>query len=122
MEDWKILVLSLREMAIEKGMSNNYLAEKLGKHQTSVGNFLLGDNPPTLENFMILTKLIGVKFTLEGQTDDIIAKAIDRDKRRRERKRREKRNKIIDEILNSDGSDISSDNNNANEKEQKDDK
>lgn len=110
MEDWKILVLSLREIANERGMSNNYLAEKLGKHHTTVGNFFLGDNPPTLGNFLKLAKLIGVEVTMEGLNEDIIAKAKDRYERIQKR-----RIKIINEILSEneeDNPDNKSDNDN----------
>lgn len=97
MEEWKILVLSLREIAKKKGMSINELAEKLGKHHTTVGNFFLADNPPTLQNFLMLAELIGVKVTMEGLDEDIIAKA-----KVRHDKIWQRRNKTIDEILGLD--------------------
>lgn len=94
MEEWKILVLSLREIAKKKGMSINDLAEKLGKHHTTVGNFFLADNPPTLQNFLMLAELIGVKITMEGLNEDIIAKA-----KERHNKIWQRRIRIINELV-----------------------
>lgn len=119
MENWKILVLALREIANQKQISITSLAEKMGKHQVTVSGFFSTKNPPTLGTLCELADLIGVKISIEGIDDNIIEKAkkryeniLLRHENIKQKNRVKVRNRVIDDIINSGRDEISNDNNN----------
>lgn len=99
MEDWKILLLHLREIARVKGITINELAEKRKMKQSSISSFFSIKNPPSLANFTEMCNLIGVKLTMEGVSDEEIELAHLEAIAKMQLEIIKKRNKTIDETL-----------------------
>lgn len=95
MKNWKILVFAVKVMAKDKGMSMSDLADKLGKHQSSVSNLLSTRTSPSLENFVEIAELIGFDI-LNGIDKGVIERA------KHDYAKMVVRNKTIDEILGLD--------------------
>lgn len=99
MEQWKILLLQLREIARAKKLSINELAEKRNVKQSSVSSFFSTKNPPSLANFIEMCELIGVKLTFEGVSGEVIELAQLEALAKMQLELIEKRNRTIDDIL-----------------------
>lgn len=68
-EQWQLLVLLLKEIATQKGISINQIAEKTGMEQSSVSRFFSLKFKPTLPTFLEIAKAIKVNFFFEDQED-----------------------------------------------------
>ena len=66
-EQWKLLVLILKEIAESKGITQNEIAEKSEMHQSHVSRFFALKFPPNLNTFLKIAKSIKVNFFFEDQ-------------------------------------------------------
>lgn len=66
-EQWMLLVLLLKEIAIQKGISINDIAEKAKMEQSSVSRFFSLKFKPTLPTFLEIAKAIEVNFFFEDK-------------------------------------------------------
>lgn len=66
-EQWKLLVLILKEIADSKGISQNQIAESTGLLQSNVSRFFSLKYKPTLPTFLIIAKSVKVNFFFEDQ-------------------------------------------------------
>lgn len=66
-EHWMVLVLLLKEIAHEKQISVNKIAETTGLKQSSVSRFFSLRYKPTLDAFLQIAKAIKVNFFFEDQ-------------------------------------------------------
>ncbi|MBY0486345.1 MAG: helix-turn-helix domain-containing protein [Flavobacteriaceae bacterium] len=66
-EQWMLLVLLLKEIAIEKSISINEIAERSKMEQSSVSRFFSLKFKPTLPTFLEIAKAIGVNFFFEDK-------------------------------------------------------
>lgn len=66
-EQWMLLVLLLKEIAIQKGISINDIAEKAKMEQSSVSRFFSLKFKPTLPTFLEIAKAIEVNFLFEDK-------------------------------------------------------
>lgn len=64
---WKILVLLLQEIAIQKGITQNQIADQTGLIQSNVSRFFSLKYKPTLDTFLQVAKAIKVNFFFEDQ-------------------------------------------------------
>ena len=75
-EHWKVLVLLLKEIADQKGISQNEISEKTGMLQSAVSRFFSLKFKPTLDTFLQVAQALKVNFFFEdqeGKTDLNIA-------------------------------------------------
>ena len=75
-EHWKVLVLLLKEIADQKGISQNEISERTGMLQSAVSRFFSLKFKPTLETFLQVAQAVKVNFFFEdqeGKTDLNIA-------------------------------------------------
>ena len=75
-EHWKVLVLLLKEIADQKGISQNEISERTGMLQSAVSRFFSLKFKPTLETFLQVAQALKVNFFFEdqeGKTDLNIA-------------------------------------------------
>jgi len=68
-EQWKLLVLILKEIADQKGISQVEIAEKSGIHQSHISRFFALKFPPNIHTFLNIAKAIGVNFFFEDKDD-----------------------------------------------------
>ena len=68
-EQWMLLVLLLKEIAEEKGITQNEIAEQTGMIQSAVSRFFSLKFKPTLDTFLQVSKSIKVNFFFEDQED-----------------------------------------------------
>lgn len=71
-EQWKLLVLILKEIAESKGINQNQISEKSEIHQSHVSRFFALKFPPNLNTFLKVSNAINVNFFFEdkdGKTD-----------------------------------------------------
>ena len=66
-EQWMLLVLLLKEIAEEKGITQNQIAEQTGLIQSAVSRFFSLKFNPTLDTFLQVSKAIQVNFFFEDQ-------------------------------------------------------
>lgn len=66
-QQWMLLVLLLKEIADEKGISIKEIASRAEMHQSSVSRFFSLKFKPTLDTFLIISKTIKVNFFFEDQ-------------------------------------------------------
>ena len=66
-EQWMLLVLLLKEIAEEKGITQNQIAERTGMIQSAVSRFFSLKFKPTLDTFLQVSKAIKVNFFFEDQ-------------------------------------------------------
>jgi len=66
-EQWKLLVLLLKEIADEKNISQNEISENTGMLQSAVSRFFSLKFKPTLDTFIQVAKAIKVNFFFEDQ-------------------------------------------------------
>lgn len=66
-EQWMLLVLLLKEIAEEKGITQNEIAEHTGMIQSAVSRFFSLKFKPTLDTFLQVSKAIKVNFFFEDQ-------------------------------------------------------
>ena len=66
-EQWMLLVLLLKEIAEEKGITQNEIAEQTGMIQSAVSRFFSLKFKPTIDTFLQVSKAIKVNFFFEDQ-------------------------------------------------------
>lgn len=66
-EQWKLLVLILKEIADSKGISQIEIAERSGLIQSNISRFFALKFKPTLDTFLQVAKAIKVNFFFEDQ-------------------------------------------------------
>lgn len=66
-EHWKVLVLLLREIADNKGITQLEISERTGMLQSAVSRFFSLKFKPTLETFLQVAQALKVNFFFEDQ-------------------------------------------------------
>ena len=66
-EQWMLLVLLLKEIADQKGITQGQIAEKTGLLQSNISRFFSLKYKPTLDTFLQVAKAIKVNFFFEDQ-------------------------------------------------------
>ena len=66
-KQWQLLVLLLKEIADQKNITQNEIADLTGMQQSAVSRLFLLKYKPTLETFLKVAKSIKVNFFFEDQ-------------------------------------------------------
>ena len=66
-EQWMLLVLLLKQIADQKGITQGQIAEKTGLLQSNISRFFSLKYKPTLDTFLQIAKAIKVNFFFEDQ-------------------------------------------------------
>jgi DNA-binding phage protein len=66
-EQWKLLVLMLKEIAKSKGITQDQIAEKSGLIQSNISRFFSLKYTPNLDTFLEVAKAIEVNFFFEDK-------------------------------------------------------
>jgi transcriptional regulator with XRE-family HTH domain len=66
-EQWMLLVLLLKEISEQKGITQNQIAEQTGLIQSNVSRFFSLKYKPTLDTFLQVAKAIKVNFFFDDQ-------------------------------------------------------
>lgn len=66
-EQWKLLVLLLKEIAESKGVTQQQIAEQTGLVQSNVSRFFSLKYKPNLDVFLQIAKAINVNFFFEDK-------------------------------------------------------
>lgn len=61
----RLLCLYLKDLAKEKGISNQQIADKTGFQQSNVNRMLNGRYSPSLDNFLRLAEALDTHFTIQ---------------------------------------------------------
>ena len=64
---WKLLVLLLQQIAEQKGLTQQQIAEKAQMHQSHISRFFALKYAPNMDTFLKVSKAIGVNFFFEDQ-------------------------------------------------------
>lgn len=64
---WKLLVLLLQQIAEQKGLTQQQIAEKAEMHQSHISRFFALKYAPNMDTFLKVSKAIGVNFFFEDQ-------------------------------------------------------
>ena len=64
---WRILVLLLQQIAEQKGLTQQQIAEKAQMHQSHISRFFALKYAPNMDTFLKVSKAIGVNFFFEDQ-------------------------------------------------------
>lgn len=64
---WELLVILLKEIAQDKGITQEDIAGKTGLQQSSVSRFFSLKFKPNLETFLEVAKAVGVNFFFEDK-------------------------------------------------------
>lgn len=68
-EHWKVLVLLLKEIADQKGLTQRQIAEDSGLLQSNISRFFSLKYKPTLDTFLQIAKAVKVNFFFEDQEE-----------------------------------------------------
>lgn len=68
-KQWEVLVLLLKEIAEQKGITQNEIAETTGMMQSAVSRFFSLKFKPTLDTFLQIAKAVKVNFFFQDQED-----------------------------------------------------
>lgn len=66
-EQWKLLVLILKEIAEQKGITQQKIADRTGLIRSNVSRFFAIKYAPSLSMFLEIAKAIGVNFFFEDK-------------------------------------------------------
>lgn len=66
-EQWKLLVLILKDIAEQKGITHQEIADKTGLIRSNVSRFFGLRYTPSLDMFLEVAKAIGVNFYFEDK-------------------------------------------------------
>lgn len=66
-QQWKLLVLLLKNIAGQKGISHRDIAKRTGLHKSNVTRIFSLKYSPTLKTFLNVAKAIGVNFFFKDQ-------------------------------------------------------
>ncbi|MGV8914366.1 MAG: helix-turn-helix domain-containing protein [Kaistella sp.] len=69
-EQWKLLVLLLKEFANQKSLTQNDLAELTGMQQSAISRFFLLKFKPRLDIFLLIANAVGVNFFFEDKNSE----------------------------------------------------
>lgn len=64
---WKILVLLLQQIAEQKGLTQQQIAEKAQMHQSHISRFFALKYAPNMDTFLKVSKAIKVNLFFEDQ-------------------------------------------------------
>lgn len=64
-EQWELLVLLLKEIAEDKGISQREIAEITGFKQSAISRFFSLKFKPTLDTFLKIAKAVKINFFFE---------------------------------------------------------
>lgn len=64
---WELLVLFLKELAKDKGISQQAIADKTGMNQANVARIFSLKYSPSLKNFISIAQAIGVNVFFESK-------------------------------------------------------
>lgn len=70
--NWKVLVLLLKEIADQKGISQNEISEQTGMLQSAVSRFFSLKFKPTLETFLQVAQALKINFFFEDQEEKTV--------------------------------------------------
>lgn len=65
--EWQLFVLMLKEIAIEKGITQEIIAQRSGLIQSNVSRIFALKYKPTLDTFLQVAKAVGVNFFFEDK-------------------------------------------------------
>ena len=68
-EQWKLLVLILKEISESKNISQTEIAEKSNLLQSNISRFFSLKYTPRLDTFLEVAKAVGVNFFFEDKDD-----------------------------------------------------
>ena len=68
-EQWKLLILILKEIAESKNISQTEIAEKSNLLQSNISRFFSLKYTPRLDTFLEVAKAVGVNFFFEDKDD-----------------------------------------------------
>lgn len=66
-EHWKVLVLLLKEIADDKGLTQGHIAESTGLLQSNISRFFSLKFKPTLDTFLQVASALKVNFFFEDK-------------------------------------------------------
>ena len=66
-EQWMLLVLLLKQIAEQKGLTQEIIAVKADMHQSHISRFFVLKYAPNIDTFLKVSKAIGVNFFFEDQ-------------------------------------------------------
>jgi DNA-binding phage protein len=66
-EQWMLLVLLLKQIAEQKELTQEIIAEKADMHQSHISRFFALKYAPNMDTFVNVSKAIGVNFFFEDQ-------------------------------------------------------
>lgn len=66
-EQWMLLILLLKEIAEQKGLTQQQIAEKSEMHQSHISRFFALKYAPNLDTFLKVAKAIEVNFFFEDK-------------------------------------------------------
>jgi DNA-binding phage protein len=59
-QHWRELVLHLSQIAAEKGITHQAIADELGMKRSNVSRFFAGNQCPTMRTFVAVARAVGV--------------------------------------------------------------
>lgn len=65
--EWQLFVLMLKEIATEKGITQEIIAQRSGLIQSNVSRIFALKYKPTLDTFLQVAKAVGVNFFFEDK-------------------------------------------------------
>ncbi|MDD4439633.1 MAG: helix-turn-helix transcriptional regulator [Tissierellia bacterium] len=65
--EWQLFVLMLKEIATEKGITQEIIAQRSGLIQSNVSRIFALKYKPTLDTFLQVAKAVGVNFYFEDK-------------------------------------------------------
>lgn len=68
--EWQLFVLMLKEIAIEKGITQEVIAKRSGLIQSNVSRIFALKYKPTLDTFLQVAKAVEVNFFFEDKESD----------------------------------------------------
>lgn len=66
-QHWKVLILLLKEVAIDKGITQQQIADRTGLQKSNVSRVFTLKYKPNLELFLNLAQAVGVYFFFEDK-------------------------------------------------------
>jgi len=66
-EQWQLLVLLLKNIAEDKGITQQQIADKTGLHRSSIARFFQAKFKPGLDVFLEIAKAVNVNFFFEDK-------------------------------------------------------
>lgn len=75
-QNWKVLVLLLKEIAEKKGITQEEIAESTGLHRSNVSRVFSVRYKPNLDTFLKLCKAVKVNAVIEDKGSSIELEAL----------------------------------------------